>query len=113
MLRDLVSVARRPQAEGRRTYTPEEHARIQRRVSGFNWRLSYTWAYLSDAFGPRLNQEELVSIAELISGILRIRLDRDARRRKPVMIKWFEENWCYIQPVLRNVVLSPSTFELR
>jgi hypothetical protein len=53
-----------------------------------------------------LKQEELVSIAELVAQRLRIKLDRDARRRKTVMIKWFDENWLFILPVLRFVVLD-------
>jgi hypothetical protein len=85
----------------------EERARIQRRVSGFDWANSLIWAHLQHAFGPRLNQNELVSIAELVSQRLRIKLDRDARRRKAVMIKWFHENWQFILPVLRYVVLDP------
>jgi hypothetical protein len=80
--------------------------RIQRRLDGFNWPKSRAWAHLSCQFGPRLNQEELVSIAELVGNYLGIRLDRDARRRKIVMIKWFEEHWTAIQPILRIVVLA-------
>jgi hypothetical protein len=53
-----------------------------------------------------LKQEELVSIAELVAQRLRIKLDRDARRRKTVMIKWFDENWQFILPILRFVVLD-------
>jgi hypothetical protein len=109
MLADSMPDVPRSQTKTRRPYTSEEHARIQRRVSGFNWQRSYAWAHLSHTFGPRLNQDELVSIAELTSGIVRIRLDRDARRRKPVMIKWFDENWGYIQPVLRHIVLSATS----
>jgi hypothetical protein len=47
-----------------------------------------------------------VSIRELVAQILRIKLDRDARRRKPVILKWFDENWFAIQPLLLHVVLD-------
>jgi hypothetical protein len=84
----------------------DEIHRIQRRLNGFNWKKSQAWRHLSFQFGPTLTQEELVSIAELIAHRTGIRLDRDARRRKMVMLKWFEEHWTVIQPLLGLVVLD-------
>jgi hypothetical protein len=75
-------------------------------VDGFNWQRSTPWNQLIALYGPRLSQEELVSIARLIAKKLDIKLDRDARRRKPVMIKWFEENWESIEPLLGNIILE-------
>jgi hypothetical protein len=86
----------------------EECERVQRRVCGFDWRASPAWGQLNCLFGPRLSQSELVSIAELVSEPLKLKLDRDARRRKAVMIKWFEENWSYIVPLLHFVVLDEN-----
>jgi hypothetical protein len=83
-----------------------EIERVQERVRDFNWRRSQVWAHLTWAYGPIVTQEELVSLATMLSKQLRIRLDRDARRRKPVMIKWFEENWYQIFPCLRFVTLT-------
>jgi hypothetical protein len=83
-----------------------EIQRIQHRIDGFNWKNSHAWLCLCSQFGPRLNQEELVSIAELTASRLGIRLDRDARRRKVVMIKWFQEHWAALQPLLRLVILE-------
>jgi hypothetical protein len=84
----------------------EELERVQKRINGFNWRRSTAWRQLSKVFGPHLKQEELVSIAELIAKKLDIRLDRDARRRKIVMLKWFEENWVAVEPLLAAIVLE-------
>jgi hypothetical protein len=84
----------------------EEIARIRKRIEGFNWKRSPAWRYLSLAYGPTLSQDELISIAELISPRVSIKLDRDARRRKCVMIKWFEEHWALIQPLLCSIVLE-------
>jgi hypothetical protein len=75
-------------------------------VSGFDWQASFTWNYLVRLFGPKLRHEELVSIGELVGRRLRIKVDRDARRRKIVMIKWFEDNWSVIEPLLPWVVLD-------
>jgi hypothetical protein len=87
-------------------FVSEERERIQRRVAGFHWKKSCAWHHLSTAYGPELSQQELVSIADLICPRLNIKLDRDARRRKIVMLKWFEENWSTIQPILPLIVLE-------
>jgi hypothetical protein len=54
-----------------------EIQRIQHRIDGFNWKNSHAWLCLCSQFGPRLSQEELVSIAELTASRLGIRFDRD------------------------------------
>jgi hypothetical protein len=53
---------------------------------------SPAWLRLKRHYEPKLIHEELVSIGSFLAERLDIRLDRDARRRKIVMIKWFEEN---------------------
>jgi hypothetical protein len=50
--------------------------------------------------------EELISIGHLVAARVGIRPDRDARRRKSVMLKWFEENWTVIEPLLGSIVLE-------
>jgi hypothetical protein len=52
-------------------------------------------------------------IAGLVAKKLDIRLDRDARRRKIVMIKWFEENWSAVEPLLSNIVLEDQSIVLK
>jgi hypothetical protein len=37
-----------------------------------------------------------------------VHLDRDAKRRKSVLLKWFEENWNAIYPFLDYVVLEET-----
>jgi hypothetical protein len=87
-------------------FVSEEQDRIRRRLNGFNWKRSTVWHQLCNAYGPKLNQEELVSIADLVANHLNIKLDRDARRRKIVLLKWFDENWAAIQPLLHNIALE-------
>jgi hypothetical protein len=97
-------------ASGKGVSTNSRSAEIERvlqRTRGWTWQRSHAWAQLTLAYGPKVTQEELVSLAELISRQLRIRLDRDARRRKSVMIMWFEENWWQIWPWLRYLTLGP------
>lgn len=84
----------------------EERERVQRRIEGFDWPKSPVWLHLCCLYGPKLKQDELVSIADIIVKKLEIKLDRDARRRKVVMIKWFEENWIRIRQILPFIVLD-------
>lgn len=84
----------------------EEKIRIQKRIQGFKWRDSRVWEFLTARFGHKLTQDELVSIADLICRQTQLRLDRDARRRKVVLLKWFEENWTIVQPLLHIIVLD-------
>ena len=85
----------------------DERARVEKRVAGFAYRKSPVWKHLCHCYGPKLRQEELVSIADLLCAKLNIKLDRDARRRKVVIVKWFEEHWHQVQHVLPNIVLEP------
>jgi hypothetical protein len=41
-----------------------------------------------------------------VASSLKIKLDRDARRRKVVILKWFDENWAEIEPVLPLIILE-------
>jgi hypothetical protein len=84
----------------------KEVKRIQKRIRGFNWRKSPAWRRLGVSYGPKLNHSELVSIADLVATKLTIKPDRDARRRKIVMIKWFEEHWAAIEPLISYIVLE-------
>jgi hypothetical protein len=72
----MLANAERSQTAATPIYA-EERARVQRRVSGFDWRMSYAWGYLRHVFGPKLSQEELVSIAQFVATTLQIRLDRE------------------------------------
>jgi hypothetical protein len=84
----------------------DEHWRIERRLMGFNWQQSNAWFNLTYLYGPDLSHNELVSIGDLLAAKLHIKLDRDARRRKPVMVKWFDEHWMLVFPLLRGIVLQ-------
>jgi hypothetical protein len=86
-----------------------EKLRNTERLIGFNERNSIAWSFLSQRFGPKLTRLELVSLAQVVSEHLRIPLDREAFRRRRVLLKWFEENWAYVEPFLRTNVVVLDT----
>lgn len=88
--------------------TNKEKERINNRLMGFNPKDNTVWREITSRFGANIKQPELLSIAQVLATSASIKLDRDAKRRKSVLIKWFEENWASIHPYLEYVVLEDS-----
>jgi hypothetical protein len=83
-----------------------EKARVARRLNGFNIKDTIVWKVMTRRFGGNIKHPELVSMAEVLSSHACITLDRDAKRRKSVLVKWFQENWASIEPYLPYIVLE-------
>ena len=97
------------QAQGLSEMATREKNRIAQRLQGFNPKDNQAWYQITQKFGTNIKQPELLSIAQVCSSSAGIKLDRDAKRRKSVLIKWFEENWAHIQPFLNYVVLEDTS----
>lgn len=83
-----------------------EKRRIRDRLNGFHPKQSLVWREIKRRFGNQLRHGELLSIAEVAATFAGVFLDRDAKRRKSVLIKWFQENWNVLLPYLSCVVLE-------
>jgi hypothetical protein len=88
--------------------TSKEKERIASRLNGFNSKDTSVWKAITQRFGNNIKQPELLSMAQVLASHANIKLDRDAKRRKCVLVKWFEENWAAIEPYLPYVVLEDS-----
>lgn len=86
-----------------------EKMRLKTRLTGFNYQDSVSWIAICRHFGSQPSHEELKSVAELIAKTANIRLDRDAKRRKVVMMKWFEEHWDVASYLLRFITLEEES----
>ena len=86
-----------------------ELVRVQKRVNGFDANCSDAWTALCQQFGNKITHEELVSIAEAIKPYCNIKLDRDARRRKSVILKWYQDNWADIKQYIQYVSLEGNS----
>jgi hypothetical protein len=85
-----------------------EKDRIAGRLSGFNAKDTPVWREITQRFGNNIKQPELLSIAQVLASSAEVKLDRDAKRRKTVLVKWFEENWERIAPFMDYVVLEDA-----
>jgi hypothetical protein len=86
----------------------KEKDRIAGRLGGFNAKDTPVWKEITQRFGNNIKQPELLSIAQVLASSADVKLDRDAKRRKTVLVKWFEENWERIAPYLDYVVLEDA-----
>ena len=88
-----------------------EKFRIAVRLAGFNPKDNFVTKEITRRFGANLKQGELINIAQVIAENAQIKLDRDARRRKNVLLRWFEEHWVQITPYLDYIVLEDDKDE--
>ena len=91
-----------------KTQNEIERKRVDDRLRGFSLKDSIAWKAICERFGSDLNQTELLSMAEVIGHELHIKIDREAKRRKEVLIKWFDENFLIIKPILNIMVLEDA-----
>jgi hypothetical protein len=98
----LLSAPRGPAEENK------EKSRIAQRMIGFNARDNEVWKEITSRFGANLKHPELLSIANVLATNAMIKLDRDAKRRKAVLIKWFHEHWAEVSPFLDYVTLEAA-----
>ncbi|KAI5490338.1 hypothetical protein TVAGG3_0995250 [Trichomonas vaginalis G3] len=71
----------------------DEIYRVGQRLKGFTPKYSFAWKELTKQFGVEIKHQVLKDIAIEVASRLQIPLDRDAKRRKSVLIKWFDDNW--------------------
>jgi hypothetical protein len=83
-----------------------ERQRVENRLMGFDANRSRAWQDIRERFGDSLNQSELLSLAEVLGAEIGVKVDREAKRRKEVLIKWFDENYSSIQNILSTIQME-------
>lgn len=79
-----------------------ERYRVIRRLGKFDYKKCSTYKKLMEIFGAKRSKQELLSLAIcLCVKIPSLKLDREAKRRKSVLIKWFHDNFDIIEPQLK------------
>lgn len=75
---------------------------VKEKLTGFDHKKCKAWLSLTERFGPKISQNQLLSMAEVISDQLNIGLYREYKRRKEMLIKWFDENYDSVWPFIEN-----------
>ena len=75
---------------------------IAEKKKDFDPYLSDAWKQLTIRYGPKISHGLLLSMAEVVSHHLQIELFREYKRRKEMLIKWFDEQLDIIIPFLDN-----------
>lgn len=91
--------------------TPEipEKERIMQKLAGFEYRSSMAWHTLMQLYGPDVKRSSLCEIAKFISRTQGLKMDRDSKRRKDVLIKWYHDNWASVFPMLPYIKIENDT----
>lgn len=82
-----------------------ERNRIDERIKDFDYERSTAWFELQRRGWDRLNQAELLRIAQILGTKTGISIDREAKRRKGVLVKWFDENMDLLGPKMGFIKL--------
>jgi hypothetical protein len=85
-----------------------EKQRVKARLEGFDSKSSPVWVTITERFGPDVTHTELITLAIILAQKAGIVLDRDAKRRKQVLVKWFEEHWTEILPFVHLIALEDA-----
>jgi hypothetical protein len=82
---------------------------IAKILQTFDFRASHAWNAITNTFGSGIRHRELVSVAIVIAAHFGVaRVSRDAQRSYPVLVKWFDDNWEAVGPVLHRVSLRDN-----
>jgi hypothetical protein len=80
-------------------------------MAGFDWQDSVAWRALAARHGSDLSHQRLIELAKEIKqqvGDSATPLMRIHRRRKAVLVKWFQINWTVIRPLVEAPVTDPT-----
>ena len=81
----------------------KDQSEITTRLQNFNFKTSKTYIEFKRRDLLRIRTDSLVTLAIFIAQKIKVNVDRQAKRRKIVMYKWFEENLDKILPILDNI----------
>ena len=87
------------------SHAKEEMYFVKNKLDGFNPYECEAWKLLTTHFGQKIRQEELLSLATVLSFHLNIQLFREDKRQKSMLIKWYNKNIMQIWPFIVNHIV--------
>ena len=89
-----------------------EKERVQKKLNNFDPKSSPAWEYISKKFGAEVKQQCLCEMAKYLALKNELNLDRDSKRRKSVLIKWFHDNWNIIKDDIKKITIKDDVLEV-
>lgn len=86
--------------------------RVAQRLDGFQTEKSEAYLVITRRFSKNLRQSDLIRIAEILAVNKGLCLDRDAKRNKHVIFKWFHENWAKIHDEIYKIIPLDENFNV-
>lgn len=78
--------------------TKNDRKKVNERMGGFDQSTSRAYAELQRRKWDKKSQPELLSILLILANKQNLQVDREVKRRKEVMFKWFDENFDTVYP---------------
>ena len=92
-----------------RNQSPEKE-RIKQKLAGFDPQTSLAVLYIHQQFGNDISHAKLTELARFASEQAHVMLDRDSKRRKSMLLKWFHDNWLKLSQYVQSFKI-PSSWE--
>ena len=77
---------------------------VREKLTNFDPKSCKAWINLTAKYGAKISQNQLLSMAEIVSTQLHLGLFREYKRRKEMLIKWFDENFDIVWPYIESHV---------
>lgn len=83
----------------------KERSEVDERLRGFDMEHCQAYRELEKRNLARRTHAALLSIAQVIAKCLNLNIDRESRRRKKLLIKWYDDNLDVVLPALDKLEL--------
>ena len=83
-----------------------DYEKIQSRLAQKGLMVDIVMAYFEKIMGRKVRAAFILNVAQILSSMLQIKLDRLAKRNRTALLCWYAENWQKIAPQLQTVVLQ-------
>jgi hypothetical protein len=78
---------------------------VEKNRQGFDPHTCRAWVLLTKKYGPTIPHNNLLSLANVVSIHMKLPLLRESKRRKDMLIRWFDDNidcvWPFIETKIR------------
>lgn len=107
---DSIDKPRKGLAKYKRTTTRSnrDFEEVTIRTNTLGPRVHLVTEILKSIYGENVTAVWLLHLARKIEDILRLPLDRLARRNRQALFCWFAENWTTIHPFLKSISMGDS-----